>query len=144
MLAAHRPNGQQPEREKERGVTKRVLFIDMTTRRTPARRGSLVAVETMRALQALGYKVTFVPVDNFLWTKAYSAPLQAMGVETIYHPFYSRFEPFITARGAEFDLVIVHRFAAAERVMGAVRSRAAGENRLHARGFAFPARASGG
>jgi glycosyltransferase involved in cell wall biosynthesis len=81
-------------------------------------------VETMRALQALGYKVTFVPVDNFLWTKAYSAPLQAMGVETIYHPFYSRFEPFITARGAEFDLVIVHRFAAAERVMGAVRTHA--------------------
>ncbi|WP_022700436.1 glycosyltransferase [Oceanicaulis alexandrii] len=124
VLAAHRPNGQQPEREKERGVTKRVLFIDMTTPEPQHDAGSLVAVETMRALQALGYKVTFVPVDNFLWTKAYSAPLQAMGVETIYHPFYSRFEPFITARGAEFDLVIVHRFAAAERVMGALRTHA--------------------
>jgi GT2 family glycosyltransferase/glycosyltransferase involved in cell wall biosynthesis len=124
VLAAHRPNGQQAEREKERGVQKRVLFIDMTTPEPQHDAGSLVAVETMRALQALGYKVTFVPVDNFLWTKAYSAPLQAMGVETIYHPFYSRFEPFITARGAEFDLVLIHRFAAAERVMGAVRTHA--------------------
>ncbi|WP_375548205.1 glycosyltransferase [Oceanicaulis alexandrii] len=124
VLAAHRPNGRQPEREKERGVQKRILFIDMTTPEPQHDAGSLVAVETMRALQALGYKVTFVPVDNFLWTKTYSAPLQAMGVETIYHPFYSRFEPFITARGAEFDLVIVHRFAAAERVMGAVRTHA--------------------
>lgn len=124
VLAAHRPNGQQPEREKERGVQKRVLFIDMTTPEPQHDAGSLVAVETMRALQALGYKVTFVPVDNFLWTKAYSAPLQAMGVETIYHPFYSRFEPFITARGAEFDLVLIHRFAAAERVLGAVRTHA--------------------
>jgi GT2 family glycosyltransferase/glycosyltransferase involved in cell wall biosynthesis len=124
VLAAHRPNGQQPEREKERGVQKRVLFIDMTTPEPQHDAGSLVAVETMRALQALGYKVTFVPVDNFLWTKTYSAPLQAMGVETIYHPFYSRFEPFITARGAEFDLIIIHRFAAAERVLGAVRTHA--------------------
>ncbi|WP_430430705.1 glycosyltransferase [Oceanicaulis sp.] len=124
VLAAHRPNGRQPEREKERGIQKRILFIDMTTPEPQHDAGSLVAVETMRALQALGYKVTFVPVDNFLWTKTYSAPLQAMGVETIYHPFYSRFEPFITARGSEFDLVIVHRFAAAERVMGAVRTHA--------------------
>lgn len=124
VLAAHRPNAQEPEREKERGVTKRVLFIDITTPEPQHDAGSLVAVETMRALQALGFKVTFVPVDNFLWTKAYSAPLQAMGIETIYHPFYSRFEPFISARGAEYDLVVVHRFAAAERVMGALRTHA--------------------
>jgi len=124
VLAAHRPNAQEPEREKERAVTKRVLFIDLTTPEPQHDAGSLVAVETMRALQGLGFKVTFVPVDNFLWTKAYSAPLQAMGVETIYHPFYSRFEPFISARGGEFDLVVVHRFGAAERVMGALRTHA--------------------
>ena len=124
VLAAHRPNAQEPEREKERAVNKRVLFIDLTTPEPQHDAGSLVAVETMRALQALGYKVTFVPVDNFLWSKAYSAPLQAMGIETIYHPFYSRFEPFISARGSEFDLVVVHRFGAAERVMGALRTHA--------------------
>ncbi len=124
VLAAHRPNAQEPEREKERAVTKRVLFIDLTTPEPQHDAGSLVAVETMRALQGLGFKVTFVPVDNFLWTKAYSAPLQAMGVETIYHPFYSRFEPFISVRGGEFDLVVVHRFGAAERVMGALRTHA--------------------
>lgn len=124
VLAAHRPNAHEPEREKERAVNKRVLFIDLTTPEPQHDAGSLVAVETMRALQALGYKVTFVPVDNFLWTKAYSAPLQAMGIETIYHPFYSRFEPFISARGSEFDLVVVHRFGAAERVMGALRTHA--------------------
>ncbi|WP_440958858.1 glycosyltransferase [Oceanicaulis sp. LC35] len=124
VLAAHRPNAQEPEREKERSVTKRVLFIDMTTPEPQHDAGSLVAVETMRALQGLGFKVTFVPVDNFLWTKAYTAPLQAMGIEAIYHPFYSRFEPFISARGSEFDLVVVHRFAAAERVLGALRTHA--------------------
>lgn len=124
VLAAHRPNAHEPEREKERAVNKRVLFIDLTTPEPQHDAGSLVAVETMRALQALGYKVTFVPVDNFLWTKAYTAPLQAMGIEAIYHPFYSRFEPFLNARGSEFDLVVVHRFGAAERVMGALRTHA--------------------
>jgi len=124
VLAAHRPNGQNPELEKERGVHKRALFIDITTPEPQHDAGSLVAVETMRALQALDYKVTFVPVDNFQWTQAYSAPLQAMGVETIYHPFYSQFEPFIAARGAEFDLIIVHRFGAAERVLTGLRAHA--------------------
>jgi GT2 family glycosyltransferase/glycosyltransferase involved in cell wall biosynthesis len=124
VLADHRPNAERPDLEKERSVQRRALFIDITTPEPQHDAGSLVAVETMRALQALGYKVTFVPQDNFLWTEAFSAPLQAMGIEVIYHPFYSRFPQFIEARGSEFDLVFVHRFAAAERVLADLRAHA--------------------
>jgi GT2 family glycosyltransferase len=124
VLADHRPNAERPDLEKERSVQRRALFIDITTPEPQHDAGSLVAVETMRALQALGYKVTFVPQDNFLWTEAFSAPLQAMGVEVIYHPFYSRFPQFIEARGSEFDLVFVHRFAAAERTLADLRAHA--------------------
>ena len=78
----------------------------------------------MKALQGNGYKVTFVPQDNFLWTKEFSSPLQRDGIEMIYHPFYSRFRPFIEARGGEFDLIFIHRFQTAERVVADLRRHA--------------------
>ena len=120
-LATHRPNGLSPELEKERAVSKRALFVDITTPEPQHDAGSLVAVETMRALQVLGHKVSFVPQDNFLWTRSFSAPLQRMGVEVIYQPFYVQFDEFMRARGAEFDLVVIHRLGAAERVLSDVR-----------------------
>ncbi|MEO1039953.1 MAG: glycosyltransferase [Pseudomonadota bacterium] len=123
-LAAHRQNGVEPELEKERGVARRALFIDLTTPEPAHDAGSVVAVECMRALQHAGFKVTFVPQDNFLWTRDFTAPLQAMGVEAVYHPYESRFSSFIEKRGAEFDLVFVHRFETAERVLADLRAHA--------------------
>ena len=123
-LAAHRPNGEAPELEKERAVARRALFIDLTTPEPAHDAGSLVAVECMRALQSAGYKVSFVPEDNFLWTREFSGPLQAMGVEALHHPYVSRFADFIRARGGEFDLIFIHRFEAAERVLADVRAHA--------------------
>lgn len=123
-LLSHRENGVEPHLEKDRNLSKRALFIDVTTPEPQHDAGSLVAVEVMRALHALDFKVTFVPEDNFLWTREFSAPLQASGVECVYHPYFAEFESFIRARGAEFDLVVVHRFSAAEKVLSLLRRHA--------------------
>ncbi|MEA1943259.1 MAG: glycosyltransferase [Pseudomonadota bacterium] len=124
VLAAHRPNGEEPHLEKERGVARRALFVDLTTPEPDHDAGSVVAVECMRGLQAADFKVTFVPQDNFLWTPEFSAPLQRAGIETIYHPYYSRFAPFVEARGGEFDLVFLHRYPTAERTLSDIRRHA--------------------
>lgn len=124
VLKSHRPNGQLPQLEKERSVRQRALFVDITTPEPDHDAGSVVAVECMRGLQASGFKVTFVPQDNFLWTKEFSAPLQRAGIETIYHPFYSRFKPFAAERGGEFDLVFLHRYPTAERTLTDIRQYA--------------------
>ncbi|MBO6766657.1 glycosyltransferase, partial [Maricaulis sp.] len=124
VLQSHRPNGQLPQLEKERSVRQRALFVDITTPEPDHDAGSVVAVECMRGLQASGFKVTFVPQDNFLWTREFSAPLQRAGIETIYHPFYSRFTPFAAERGSEFDLVFLHRYPTAERTLTDIRQYA--------------------
>jgi GT2 family glycosyltransferase len=124
VLEAHRPNGEEPHLEKERGVARRALFVDLTTPEPDHDAGSVVAVECMRGLQAADFKVTFVPQDNFLWTPEFSAPLQRAGIETIYHPYYSRFAPFVEARGGEFDLVFLHRYPTAERTLSDIRRHA--------------------
>ncbi|MEP3071931.1 glycosyltransferase [Maricaulis sp.] len=124
VLQSHRPNGQLPQLEKERSVRQRALFVDITTPEPDHDAGSVVAVECMRGLQASGFKVTFVPQDNFLWTREFSAPLQRAGIETIYHPFYSRFTPFAAERGGEFDLVFLHRYPTAERTLTDIRQYA--------------------
>ena len=120
-LAGHRPNGEAPHLEKERAVASRALFVDLTTPEPDHDAGSVVAVECMRGLQTAGFKVTFVPQDNFLWTPQFSAPLQRAGIEAVYHPYYSRFTPFVKARGEEFDLVFLHRYQTAERTLADIR-----------------------
>jgi len=121
VLKSHRPNGEAPHLEKERGVASRALFVDLTTPEPDHDAGSVVAVECMRGLQAADFKVTFVPQDNFLWTRDFTVPLQRAGIEAIYHPYYSRFTPFIEARGGEFDLVFLHRYPTAERTLSDIR-----------------------
>ena len=121
VLKSHRPNGEAPHLEKERGVASRALFVDLTTPEPDHDAGSVVAVECMRGLQAADFKVTFVPQDNFLWTRDFTVPLQRAGIEAIYHPYYSRFTPFIETRGAEFDLVFLHRYPTAERTLSDIR-----------------------
>jgi len=121
VLKSHRPNGVEPHLEKERGIGHRALFVDLTTPEPDHDAGSVVAVECMRGLQAADFKVTFVPQDNFLWTRDFTVPLQRAGIEAIYHPYYSRFTPFIETRGAEFDLVFLHRYPTAERTLSDIR-----------------------
>jgi GT2 family glycosyltransferase len=123
VLSGHRDNADSPELEKERGVAKRVLFVDHCTPTPNEDAGSLVAFEVMQAFRAHGYKVTFVPEDNFAHMGADTRDLQRIGIETIYHPAYSRMPAFLDARQDPFDVIFLHRFGVGEAHMQALRRK---------------------
>ncbi|KAB8179311.1 glycosyltransferase [Lysobacter maris] len=114
VIAGHRANAQEPEFEKERSVRHRVLFIDHVTPTPDADAGSVVAWEVMQSFLDHGFKVTFIPEDNFAHMGADTARLQRIGIETIYHPSYSFMADFLGARHDPFDVIFLHRYKVAE------------------------------
>lgn len=121
-LFRHRLNGDEPELAKERGITRRILFIDETTPTPQEDAGSVAAVAHMRAMQALGAKITFVPADNMAHLGTLTQALQRIGIECLHHPWYWSLEEVIRKRGAEFDAVFLHRFVNAFKYAGLIRS----------------------
>ncbi|HZB91683.1 MAG TPA: glycosyltransferase family 2 protein, partial [Stellaceae bacterium] len=124
VLAAHRPKGEGTARERDRGVSRRVLVIDACTPTPDQDAGSTVTFEHMRVLQSLGFKVTFIPETNFAFVPDYTTALQRLGIEAVYAPSYHRMDKFLAERGEEFDLIYVHRFSVAERCLPLLRKYA--------------------
>ena len=123
VLATHRPNGKCPEREKERSVLRRVLVIDHCTPTPDQDAGSLTCLEIMKSLQANGYKVTFIPEDNFLYMPKETRALQRIGIEAVYWPFYGSVGQYLEAYGTLFDAVLIFRQGAASRHLALVRQQ---------------------
>jgi GT2 family glycosyltransferase/glycosyltransferase involved in cell wall biosynthesis len=121
VLAGHRPNAEHPELEKERSVTHRVLFVDHCTPTPDEDAGSVVAFEVMKAFLRQGYKVTFIPEDNFANVGAATRNLQRLGIEAIYHPAYSRMAAFMANRSDSFDVIFLHRFGVGHGHIDALR-----------------------
>ncbi|WP_020400975.1 glycosyltransferase [Kordiimonas gwangyangensis] len=115
--------GEDADLYKDAGVEKRVLFLDYQVPRTDYDAGSYAAIQEMRMMQALGYKVTFLP-DNLAWLGKYVEQLQRIGVEVIYAPFYVSTEEFLQERGAEFDAVFITRYYVAQDNIAYVRKYA--------------------
>ncbi len=115
VLTSHRLNAEQPELEAERQVHKRAYFIDDSVPTPDQDAGSNAAFEHMKALQALGYKVTFLPADNMAPIPPYTGNLQKLGIECLHYPFFwSVEEVFRKARVAP-NLVYLHRFSNASK-----------------------------
>lgn len=131
QLADHRPNGEQPELEKERWVQHRVLVIDHCTPTPDQDAGSLTCLEIMRAFMANGYKVTFIPEDNFLYMPKETRNLQRIGIEAIYYPFYTSVDDYLQQHGHLFDVVLVFRSGAASRHLATIRKRCPGARVLY-------------
>jgi GT2 family glycosyltransferase len=123
-LATHRLNGQEPELEKDRHATRRVLFIDETTPTPDEDAGSVAAFAHMRAIQRLGAKVTFVPSDNMAHAGAQTRALQRIGIECLYAPWFWSVEEVVRKRGAEFDAIYLHRYINAFKYAGVLRAAA--------------------
>ena len=123
-LATHRPNAQEPLLERDRGIKKRLLYIDAITPEPDRDAGSVATFEQLKILTGMGFKVTFIPEDNFSLIPQYTPPLQALGIECIYHPYFSTMEQFLTARGTEFDVVYIHRFGVTEKCIKLIRQYA--------------------
>lgn len=119
----HGQEGQHPDLEKDRGISGRVLFIDHTTPRPDQDAGSLAALQEIRLVQSLGYKVTFVAADMAHLGK-YTEDLQKIGVEMIYAPFYLTMQDFLEQRATEFDAYYITRYYVARDVLSHIRALA--------------------
>lgn len=101
----------------------RVLFIDYAPPRADKDAGSYAALQEMRLVQSLGYKVTFVST-NMAHLGKYTEDLQKSGVEVIYAPFYMNVTEYLNKHATDFDAFYITRYYVAQAVLQQIRSRA--------------------
>jgi GT2 family glycosyltransferase len=120
-LADHRPNGEAPYFERDRGARRRALIVDATTPTPKQDAGSVTTTQTLQLFAELGYKPYYMPQDNFLFEPEHTPALQAMGVECLYAPYEGPFDASIRRYGALFDVVFVYRFPVLEQTLDLLR-----------------------
>jgi len=123
-LLDHRTNGTAPFFERERKVNRRLLVVDAVA---PTPKQDAGSVQTMLALKVahdLGYKVHFVPEDNWLFEPDSIPDLQAMGIDCAYAPYELGFDNYLRRYGALFDVILVFRVTILERTIEAIEKYA--------------------
>ena len=115
--------GLAPDLAKDRNIVGRVLFIDVSTPLPDRDAGSYAAVQEIRLVQSLGYKVTFMP-ENLAHLGSRTTDLEKMGVEMIVAPFYRSIDEFLRDRCSEFDVVYVTRYHVVNNVVQKIREAA--------------------
>jgi O-antigen biosynthesis protein len=115
--------GLNPDLEKDRGISGRVLFIDHAVPRPDQDAGSYAAMQEIRLVQSLGCKVSFLPT-NMAHLGKYTQDLQKIGVEAIYAPFYLTVQDYLSQHAAEFDAFYITRYQVARDVIDLIRTLA--------------------
>ncbi len=122
-LHVHRPNAVEPVKECERGIKGRLLVIDAVTPTPDHDAGSFVMLETIQSFQACGWRVSFVPEDNFAHLPTFTSRLQRVGIEALYWPNFKSVDEILANRSDEFDIVLISRVGPASKHLGTVRNR---------------------
>lgn len=117
VFEKHGPRSTHADLEKDRNTIGRVLFVDFRLPRYDMDAGSYAALQEIRTLQALGYKVSFLPLELIELGK-YADNLRRMGVEVIHRPAFASAQDFIANRGFEFDAIYITRYNVAQQVLG--------------------------
>jgi len=99
-----------------------MLVFDANTLTPDQDCGSFVTEKMIRAFQALGYQITFVPQANYLFDRVYTARLQRLGIEALYSPYFRTISDVLEYRD-DFDVVVVYRYNVAEQIYGWLRER---------------------
>ncbi len=115
------------EQIKDRGIVGRALFLDAETPRPDRDAGSHAAIVEMELVQALGWKISFLPL-NLAWLGNYSEDLQRRGIELLHAPFVLSLERFLQERGQEFDLVYLTRYTVALTALPLLQRHAPGRS----------------
>lgn len=95
---------------------KRILMFDMTTPTPDRDAGSYAAIQEMKLILALGFNITFVPVDLQYKIK-YTAQIQALGVEVLYRPFFRQVGDVILREMPNVSGIYVTRYNVAAQFM---------------------------
>ena len=115
--------GHNPHLEKDRGIVGRVLFIDYAPPRPDKDAGSYAALQEMKLVQSLGYKVSFVST-NMAHLGSYTEDLQKSGVEVIYAPFFLNVADFLDRHAGDFDAFYITRYYVAQGLLDQIRRQA--------------------
>jgi len=124
-LARHRPNGVEPELERDRWARLRVLAIDACMLTPDQDSGSQRTERVLRVLGKLGCKVSFI-ADNLEYRQPYVGRLQQAGIEVQFHPYAPSIAAFLASHGREYDVVLIARHYVAAKHVRAVREFAPG------------------
>lgn len=106
--------------EKDRNVEQRILVIDYATPMLGMDAGSHAALQEIKMMLALGFKVTFVPA-NLAPMGKYTRVLQNMGVEVLYVPFYYSLDDVLQRRLGEMDAVYITRYDVAQKYVDIIK-----------------------
>lgn len=106
--------------EKDRNVEQRILVIDYATPMPNKDAGSYAAIQEIKLMVSLGFKVTFIP-ENLAHFGKYTRQLQKMGVEVLYSPFYTSLDEVLNLRLAEMDAVYITRFYVAQNYLDRIK-----------------------
>ena len=109
VLPLHGSSNAPPRNFADRKPVGRALIIDASTPTPDRDSGSLDMINLMRILIELGYRITFVPGDNFARLGAYTEKLENMGIECICAPYETSVHGLVTKRGDVFDLIVLSR-----------------------------------
>ena len=121
LLKNYQPNGIDIDQAKDRAAKRRALIIDHCTPTPNQDSGSIDIYNIMLFLREMGYQVTFIPEDNFLYMPEYTTALQRVGIEMIYAPYYTSVEQHIKDTGNRYDLVILLRIGVVERHLKSIK-----------------------
>lgn len=122
-LAGQPPEHCNPDLAKDRDSVGRILFVDETTPRPDMDAGSYAAVQEMRLVQSMGYKVSFLP-RNMAHMGGYSEALQDQGIELIHAPFFHSPADVLRQRGGEFDAIYLTRHYVARDILDPIQTYA--------------------
>lgn len=120
-LKSHRPNGDNPQLEKERSVKKRALIIDALVLKPDNDSGSLRMFNLLRVFQNLGYKVSFIAANDLTYHPVYTRQMQMNGVECFYQPYLASVSEHLESHGHLYDVVLLSRVNIAEKHIDAAR-----------------------
>ncbi len=120
-LTSHQVSGQDVDQAKDRTVKRRVLMLDQCTPTPDQDSGSIDAYNQMMLLREMGFQVTFIPEDNYLFVPGYTPALQRAGIEMLYAPYVGSVSQHLKEFGQRYDLVFISRAVTLERNLALVR-----------------------
>src|SRR3546814_14716493 len=114
----HQVTDQEIDRSKDRMTTRRVLVLDHCTPTPNQDACSVLAFNTFLLLREMGFQVTFIAEDNFLYMPGHTEALQRIGVEVLSWPFLQTVEEHIRESGDRYEFVYLVRSKVVDRKIG--------------------------
>ena len=101
---------------------KRALFIDDTWPDPTRDAGSQAVLSHIRAMQGLGYQISFAASVDFHDGDAAAARLEPAGIQCCRAPWYASVEEVLRRQSGCFDVVYLHRIGNASKYLSLARA----------------------